>query len=286
MTKRVITGALLIAIAVLAIYFQGWVLQAGLLVAMVLSMHEMFSAFANRGVRPVRWPGYVFCLLSVLNLSADVRAIRIDFGVEAMLFALSGCMVAAMAVVILRGRVDFEAVVASVFPMFYPGLLYVCILKLANLDNRLLIALALTLTFFVASMNDCFALLAGLKFGRRKLSPEISPKKTVEGAIGGLVASVVFGVLLPLLTQAIAARLPGTQQYAQELPPLWTFAVLGFLMGVFAQFGDLAASLIKRHCGIKDFGHIFPGHGGVMDRMDGILFAGVACLIFFHLMGY
>ena len=69
------------------------------------------------------------------------------------------------------------------------------------------------------------------------------------------------------------------------LPPLWAFAILGLVAGALSQVGDLVASLIKRHCGIKDFGTIFPGHGGMMDRMDGILFCGVACYLFFRLAG-
>ena len=285
MTKRVITGAILIVLVALAIYFQGWVLQALLLACMGISTYEMFSAFKNRGVRPVQWPAYLFCLLSVLNLSQNVRSITLHFGVEALMFCLAGCMLAAMCAVIARGKVDFDALTASVLPMVYPGLLYVCILKLANLEGRLVTMLALALTFFVPSMNDCFALLTGMCLGRHKLSPEISPKKTVEGAVGGLVASVVFGVLVPVIAQVIVTHVPAAQAHADRLPPLWAFACLGLVMGVLAQFGDLAASLIKRHCGIKDFGKIFPGHGGVMDRMDGILFSSVACLIFFHLVG-
>ena len=284
MTKRIVTGAILILVVTLAIYFQGWVLQASLLAAMALSTHEMFSAFKNRGVQPVMWPAYLFCLLSVLNLSHNVRSISLHFGVEALMFCLAGCMLTAMSAVVMRGRIDFDAMVASVFPMFYPGLLYVCILKLANLESRLATTLALAMTFFVPSMNDCFALFVGMRWGRHKLSPEISPKKTVEGAIGGLVASVAFGILVPCAAQLIVTLVPAAQAHARALPPLWSFAILGLVMGVLAQFGDLAASLVKRHCGVKDFGKIFPGHGGVMDRMDGVLFGSVACLIFYHLV--
>lgn len=286
MTKRVITGAILIVAVTLAIYFQGWVLQACLLAAMALSTYEMFGAFKAKGIRPVQWPAYAFCLFSVLNLSHDAQAISLHFGPEALIFCLAGCMLAAMSVIVLRGRVDFDALTASVFPMFYPGLLYVCILKLANLESRMDATLALALTFFVPSMNDCFALLTGLTLGRHKLSPEISPKKTVEGAVGGLAASVFFALLLPVVARLLVEHVPGLHAHAHTaLPPLWMFALLGLVMGALGQFGDLAASLVKRHCGIKDFGKIFPGHGGVMDRMDGILFSSVATLIFFHLKG-
>ena len=69
------------------------------------------------------------------------------------------------------------------------------------------------------------------------------------------------------------------------LPPLWAFAALGLVAGALSQIGDLLASLVKRHCGIKDFGNIFPGHGGMLDRFDGILFCGAACYFFFKGFG-
>ena len=137
----------------------------------------------------------------------------------------------------------------------------------------------LVLLFLVPSMNDCFPLFTGMACGRHKLSPQISPKKTIEGSVGGLVAAVVFAVLLPRLV----CLLYGAD--ASALKPAWYYALFGLMAGALAQIGDLAASLVKRDCGVKDFGKIFPGHGGVMDRLDGILFATLACYVFFRMMG-
>ena len=129
-----------------------------------------------------------------------------------------------------------------------------------------------------------FALLVGVRFGKHRLSPQISPKKSVEGSIAGLAASVLFAVLVPALANAAASAWPQCNPAGAVLPPLWAFALLGLIAGALSQVGDLVASLIK-HCGIKDFGTIFPGHGGMMDRMDGILFCGVACYLFFRAAG-
>ncbi|MBQ8088574.1 MAG: phosphatidate cytidylyltransferase, partial [Clostridia bacterium] len=107
----------------------------------------------------------------------------------------------------------------------------------------------------------------------------------VEGSISGLIASVVFSVALAAAFQAIARAVPAINPENVALPPLWAFAILGLFAGALSQIGDLTASMIKRDCGIKDFGSIFPGHGGMMDRFDGILFCAAVCWMFFRFFG-
>lgn len=113
--------------------------------------------------------------------------------------------------------------------------------------------------FAVVWMNDTGAYYAGRRFGRRKLAPRISPGKTVEGAIGGLLAGAAAGVLL-MLTSGGGGL-------------IWKAAVLAVLIGVFSQAGDLCESMLKRAAGEKDAGGLIPGHGGVLDRIDGLLLA-------------
>ena len=189
--------------------------------------------------------------------------------------------------IILKGKVAFDSMMATLFPMLYPGLFFSLIIPLQDLDTRLASTMALILTFFIASVNDTFALFIGLKFGKHRLSPEISPKKSVEGSIAGLVSSVIFAMLVPVVARSMANTVPAiaADLAVSQYPPLWSFGLLGLVAGALSQIGDLVASLVKRHCGIKDFGSIFPGHGGMLDRMDGILFCGVACYVFFKVVG-
>ena len=288
MLKRVFTAAILIIIIGLGICLQGWPLRILLLVAMLTSTSEMYRAFRRIGYDPVRWAGYVYCFLAVLAQAFYAQLTGGVFqSVSPAMFALVIGILLALTVIIIKGKVAFDSMVSTVFPMLYPGLFFSLIIPLQDLDTRLEATLALILAFFIASVNDTFALLVGIRFGRHKLSPEISPKKTWEGSIAGLVSSVCFAMLVPWLAGRIApmnAQL--LAQYNQTAwPPLWTFGLLGLAAGALSQIGDLVASLVKRHCGIKDFGAIFPGHGGMLDRMDGILFCGVACYVFFKLMG-
>ena len=288
MIKRIITAAVLIAIMALGIWFQGWPLRIILLVSMLMSTSEMYRAFRRINYDPVRWSGYVYCVLAVLAQAyyANLTGSLFD-SISPAMFALIIGLLLAMTVIIFKGKVAFDSLMSTVFPMLYPGLFFSLIITLQDLNTRTASTLALVLAFFIASVNDTFALCIGLRFGKHRLSPEISPKKSVEGSIAGLISSVVFAMLVPWITGLLAANHPqiAADLAAHPLPPLWAFGVLGLVAGGLSQIGDLVASLVKRHCGIKDFGTIFPGHGGMLDRMDGILFCGVACYVFFKIYG-
>ncbi|MCI5800595.1 MAG: phosphatidate cytidylyltransferase [Oscillospiraceae bacterium] len=119
-----------------------------------------------------------------------------------------------------------------------------------------------------AWFSDSGAFFSGKAFGRHKLAPEISPKKTVEGAVGGVVSNLIFLVLFFWLYRWGVAHFAGVTLVA-SYPRLLVLATLGSVMGM---LGDLSFSLIKRQCSIKDFGTIMPGHGGVLDRFDSVLF--------------
>ncbi|MBR3597557.1 MAG: phosphatidate cytidylyltransferase [Clostridia bacterium] len=118
----------------------------------------------------------------------------------------------------------------------------------------------LIFAFFCCWLSDIFALLVGMKFGKHKLAPVISPKKTVEGAIGGIVCCALFNVGLFFLFKY-------KFNLSEEIT-LPLILISSVLLSVLSIFGDLSASTIKRHKGIKDFGNLLPGHGGVMDRFD------------------
>jgi phosphatidate cytidylyltransferase len=137
----------------------------------------------------------------------------------------------------------------------YPGLLLSALVRLRQLDRgEYWILLALVVTWF----NDTGAYFAGRAFGRHKLYPRVSPSKTVEGAIGGLLASVAGAIAVQML---FLPRLP-----------LWGAAVIGAGGAILGPLGDLSESMLKRAWGAKDSGHLLPGHGGLLDRIDALLF--------------
>lgn len=118
--------------------------------------------------------------------------------------------------------------------------------------------------------TDIFAYLVGRSVGGPKLWPRVSPNKTRSGAFGGTAAGVLAGVLVGVVA---------------GLPSLWPLALLGFFLSVAAQAGDLAESAVKRHLGVKDAGRLIPGHGGLLDRLDGFATASLAALLVVQLRG-
>ncbi len=289
MLKRVITGAVFTAIILGGIYLRGWALRALMLAAMLIGMFEVYRAIKKTGAKPAEWAGYVYAVLAIA-LEALVQLPNAPEWLKTMnapATALVIGLLLGLSAIVLRGRVDFPALSATVLPMAYPGFLFSMLASLQDIPNAAMALAALLIAFFLASINDVFALFTGMALGKHKLSPEISPKKTIEGSIGGLIASAVFAMLVAwLLDWAQAA---GVAQALRIGEAEAEFSILGFaMMGVFAgamsQIGDLTASLVKRHCGVKDYGTIFPGHGGIMDRFDGILFCGAVCAVFFQIM--
>ena len=179
-------------------------------------------------------------------------------------------------VVVDHKNTDLKNTGAEIFSGFYTT---------ANLSTMILAnafkeasALALLLIFVISPVADTFAFLIGSMIGGKKLCPSISPKKTIAGAVGGVVFGTGASVLMYCLyTLAVP------YEYAGIGNPWVMFVVVGLITSLMTEFGDLVESVIKRHLGIKDMGKIMPGHGGILDRIDGTLFASTFVYIVFVL---
>jgi phosphatidate cytidylyltransferase len=175
-------------------------------------------------------------------------------------------------------------IITTAFLMFYPTALIVFLFSInhytpvSDIYNNQYGLFGLALLFMSSCLSDTAAYLFGSAFGGPKLCPSISPKKTVSGALGGLIGGL-FGVFLLYFIMKIPAL--GISADIRATEP-YHLVVIGIAGSVFTQFGDLAASFIKRDVGIKDYGTIFPGHGGFMDRLDGLMFN--AIFIYFYLV--
>jgi phosphatidate cytidylyltransferase len=136
------------------------------------------------------------------------------------------------------------------------------------------------LTFIGAWVPDTFAYFTGMLFGKHKLIPDVSPKKTVEGAIGGLFFCTLAFVGFALIYNNFLIPEIGSVPEVNPKLPVVLMAVIGLLSGIVSMVGDLTMSLIKRHYGIKDYGRILPGHGGFLDRFDSVIAVAVILAVF------
>lgn len=165
-----------------------------------------------------------------------------------------------------KGSLSLESLAFAFLSLIYPTLILLPMMLINNLGDVSLFSLILI--FAVSCSADVFAYLVGMTFKGPKLCPEISPKKTISGAIGGLLGGIAGSIVC-------YAILKNTFNYHLSVSPYLYFAIVGFVGAILTELGDLVESFIKRALGVKDSGKIFPGHGGMLDRFDGIIFCSV-----------
>ncbi len=259
MTQRIVTAVLLIIGLTGLMFLGGWYFAVGALVAITLCIYEEQRAIRQCGYRPVQWVSYAALAASVPLMMYFSSVVIIPMVTIVSFLVLLQIM--------RRPEPKLSDVAMSLLPVLTLVLPGMCLFGILDTPLRRMQLMLLTMVFAIAVGSDTFALFVGTWIGGKKLCPNISPHKTVAGAIGGLIGSV----LLAWLVGVIFAKVLPTQAF----PPMWANIAVGVIGGVAAQMGDLFASMVKRHCGVKDFGNLFPGHGGMLDRMDSILFAAV-----------
>jgi len=264
LTRRIITG-LVCAICYPTIALlrlgHGLPFAIGVSIFSVIAASELYSAVRRQGAEPTVVLGYAACIF--FNLAAWKNAGDI---VDPYLpLSLALLVIAGLLVELARKRPHPTANLGTtLLGAIYVGWLSSFVTMLRVSPNHLIVApIAGTTTgawlvIYVSMMTwgaDTAALFAGRQFGKHKLAPTVSPNKTWEGSIGGIVAACLIGVAGAKVLEF----------------PVYAGTILGLLVGVFGIVGDLCASVLKRDLGVKDFGGILPGHGGVLDRIDSII---------------
>jgi len=262
MLKRTITGAVIVIITV------GFFLLRSLDVRLFLIMIAGISLIASYEINVAlgeKTNGLqkTLCLTSVLF----ANLFNVFFGAEGMLVTyLTFACVLFLAPVFSGGKITLENLACSLIAFIYPAVLLIP-LTLMNALGKISL-FALILTFIISPCADVFAYLVGRTFKGKKLCPDISPNKTISGAIGGLIGGIAGSVV-------VYAIMKNEFVYHLNTNPFVYFALVGLIASALTELGDLVESFIKRSVGIKDSGKIFPGHGGMLDRIDGLIFASV-----------
>lgn len=254
MLIRVLSAIIGIPLLVYIIYSGGMVLTAAVTIVALIGLKEFYDIFNNVWIYP-------FKIVGCLTGTAIVILTGIQGEKAAQIVPLLLILGTIICFTIMVFRKDFRIVDlgTTLLGIVYVSIFLSVILMIYNLEKG---GILLWLVFVIAWSGDTIAYFTGLSVGKHKLSPAISPKKSVEGSIGGLIGSTVGAVML-----GIAAQKWGGIEFNAV-----SYIAIGLSGGFFSQLGDLAASVVKRYAGVKDFGKLIPGHGGILDRFDSILF--------------
>ncbi len=262
MLKRVISGTVITAVAVIVLFVGDWLLGLTLLVLSLIAFHELNRAMDKAEelkTNPLEFIGMIaiilyYCLLFIGD--------HFSFSYAALLFPLFALvlMVFLAVYVLTYPRFNSNQVMSTFFDFIYGPIMLSFVYLTRNLEHGLYFV---WLIFIGSWICDTCAYAVGSSIGKHKLAPVLSPKKSIEGSIGGILGSMVVGFLYGhfLIQQLIDIPYTGV-----------LFAIISGVAAIISQIGDLAASGIKRNQNIKDYGKLIPGHGGVMDRFDSVIF--------------
>lgn len=247
---RTVTGLILVLLTVLVASKGGVLMAYFTFLLSIIGLREFYNAIEGQDVSPIKPIGYISCVLFLFHW--------LDYERFSLMFILYFSIIALLISLIFINNKTFYDISITFFGIFYIPFLFQHILYLGG-------SIYIWLVFIIAWGTDTSAYVFGNLFGKKKLCPNLSPNKTIEGSLGGILGPV-------LLTYIFAKYL--------KLEHIWKLIPLSIIGSIVAQLGDLSASKIKRISNIKDFGFIIPGHGGVLDRFDSILFT--APLVYYY----
>ena len=252
---RLISGIVLVIIAFITIYTGGPLLWITLCGISLIGLNELYKVIKIDKTLP-GIAGYLATLVYYLLLLGGIS-------IDPMLFVIAVLVVFMFIYVFAFPKYVFEQISGGFLGVFFVSVMLSFIYQTRMRADGLVLV---PLVFLCSWGCDTCAYCAGVLFGKHKMAPKLSPKKSIEGGIGGLVGAALLGALYALAVNHRAG---------QNVPPV-EYAVICLIGGMISMVGDLAASAIKRNYQIKDYGTLIPGHGGILDRFDSVIFTAPA----------
>lgn len=259
MNKRYL-GALILSPLIIFLFIGGWYLKALIFLLSLRGMYEFYKAIEKK-IQPVSIIGYLLCIVYyIFILNTEING-QLFFYISILsVFIL-------MLVPIFNEKYNFISGAVTLLGFIYVTVFFGFIILV---NNKMYGNYLVWLIFLSSWLCDTSAYYAGKYFGKNKLCPRISPKKTLEGSIGGFLGSTLGCTLFGLFAVNRGVNIS-----------LIHFILIGAISGIISQLGDLVASSIKRYVDVKDYSQLIPGHGGILDRFDSILFSAVT--VFYYL---
>lgn len=249
--QRAISAVILVIIAAITLYFGGSLTCLVMCAVSLIGVMELLRIYGPNK-KGLGYAAYGATVFYYALLYFDLHQFILP------LIAVYMLVILAIYVLTYPNYKDKE-IMAAFFAFVYVGVMLSYVYLIRDMKHGLI----LVLLIFVSSWgNDTCAYLVGRAIGKHKMSPILSPKKSIEGLIGGIVGAGILGVVFGLIYN----------HFMQVAHSVWIFALIGAVCALPAVIGDLAASAIKRNNDIKDYGKLIPGHGGILDRFDSIIF--------------
>ena len=271
--KRTITGVITLPVlAIILIFSNTIIMDIFTAIIACISMYEYFHCFKSTNkANPSQYLGYIYCILIAFTHFVDERLLTSN-----LIAIIPVSLVVLFAELVLsKGKKTVTDIAVTMLGICYIPLMliYLSLVRDMELDHGLNGKILIWFVLIASWGSDIFAYFIGRHFGKHKLTA-VSPNKTVEGAVAGVVGAILLGILFTILCNTI-----------------WgvgiNYLLIGCIMAILSivgQIGDLAASSIKRYCDIKDFSELIPGHGGMLDRIDSIIFVLPFAYILFSIL--
>ena len=261
METRIASGVIGLALLIVILSAPAWCMKIAVALVSFIAIWELFSVCRLKNHKKLLVTGLLADAAIIASFVFDTKFILpILYVLVPVLFILFMTDIK---------NIRFKNVTKTLFGVLYISLFLGSLILIRDLENgRYLIWIVFVAAFF----TDTFALIFGKIIGKHKMCPRLSPKKTVEGALGGVLGSVIGMILYCYMTLTYF-----------KLTPNYIYAAIIFVLAsVVSQIGDLAASSVKREYDVKDYGKIMPGHGGILDRLDSVMF--VAPFVYYMLL--
>lgn len=298
MKQRVITAILMAIVFIPFFFLGGWFITFLFSILSYIAMYELITMYQSKKNIPNVCKYIISLFSSIIVLFSSFAT------AEDIIYVLLVELMFLLILPIFNKKIEMKDVIFFIFGIIYSGISFAIIVTVRNIemlyqdasirlfDGLNIYAVGLILFIFVllsTMLTDIAAYQFGIKFGKHKLCPSISPKKSIEGSIAGTIAGALGGTLFMVILQFTLSK-----EYANAIKLfkidniyLYVLAIFGvaLLLSIAGQLGDLIASKIKREYNIKDYGKIFPGHGGVLDRFDSSIYSFLVFIIILMISG-
>lgn len=256
MFKRVLTAVIGLPVLVFILLQSGWVLRIAGAIVLLIAIHEFYKSMEVDGYKPIKVIGYLGTILLVLLSKESLNVVVVFLTIITSMFYY-----------LFSSEIKVKDLAISILAFMYVPFFLVHIILTADLSLKYLV----WYIFIIAWSTDTCAYFVGVFFGKHKLYEAVSPKKTIEGSIGGIIGCVLIVAIVTFFIDKTF---------------IMHSIILGGLGSIISQIGDLVASKIKREAGIKDYGNLMPGHGGILDRFDSILVVAPLVYYYYKIMMY